>query len=399
MEYSILMTINEGVHCTAIGVFDGIGDYINLLRAADKPVSIQTVDSTVGLYDAYHSGEHPQDGLVFRRTKVEDVEVDRLPVEESTGLYSGVPEELAQYHFDIINRNLPRYTPEGNVELDFHTRVWTCSINEPSRNIGDIEYLAKYTLAIGKLMLAADVKYLAYGWSTGTPEPEFWEHPITLEYLRLCEANPSMLGVSIHEYSLDKNDISVGYPNLIGRVANLLRTCVEHNISYPYIHIGEFGWEERHIDVRGDEANRQLTWADTVYKDLGINPNRCLWTLGNWHNSTDEVVRDVIELLPLVTERCVNAVDEPTIPQPTIPKIVILKLPQEGGEEVWLRASSYAFNDYKRTITASSDDMLTMLSGGNTESYAIVVNPEEESQLEAVELLITNQFNFETMEL
>lgn len=397
------MTIKEGVHCTAIGNFGGIGEYIKQLRAAGKPVSIQTVDSTVGVFDAMHSGVHPQDGLVFRRTKVEDVEVDRLPVDSDTGLYTGSPEDMATYHWDIIFRNLPTVQPNGDVELDFTTRVWTCSINEPSRNIGDIEYLARYTLAIGKLALASNTKYLAYGWSTGTPEPEFWEHPITLEYLRLCEDNPTKLGVSIHEYSLDKNDITDRYPYLLGRVENLLKTCEAHGIVHPYIHIGEFGWEERHIDVRGEEAQLQLQWADDMYKAIGISPNRCLWTLGVWHDSVNEVVKDVEELLPLVTHRCVTSVDEPDpdppIQPPNLSKIVILKVPQESGEDVWLRAASYAFNDYKRTITASNDDMLTMLSGGNANSYALVVNPEEASQVAAIGLLLTNQFNFETLEL
>lgn len=392
-----------GVHCTANGNFTNLGDYITQLRQANKPVTIQAVDSTVGVYDAMHSGVHPQDGLVFRRTKVEDVEVDRLPVDQHTGLYTGSPEYMANYHWDIIYRNLPKLTPEGNLELDFTTRVWTCSINEPSRNIGDIEYLASYTLAIGKLALASDTKYLAYGWSTGTPEPEFWEHPITLEYLRLCEDNPTMLGVSIHEYSLDKHDIKVGYPYLLGRVENLLNTCAKHGITYPYIHIGEFGWEERHIDVRGDEAQRQLQWAVDMYKALGINPSKAMWTLGRWHGTVAEVVRDVEELLPLVTWLCVNAPDEPDIP-PTDPpigkhKVVILKAPQEATEDVWLRSSAYAFANYKRTMTGSSDDMLTMLLEGNEESYAIIVNPDEPSQQEAIQLLITNQYNFEVVEL
>ncbi len=384
--------IKEGVHCTSVGNFDGLGDYITQLRNAGKPVSIQSVDSTVGVFDAQHEGIHEQDGLMFRRTKVEGVEVDRLPVDTNTGLYTNNPEDMAQYHFDIIYRNLPSVQPNGEVELDFVNRVWTASINEPSRNLGDIEYLARYTLSIGKLFLGVGVKYLAYGWSTGTPEREFWEHPMTLEYLRLCEANPTKLGVSIHEYSLDRQDLATGYPYLVGRVGVLLDVCKLNNITYPYIHIGEFGWEERHADI--DDA--QLTWADEMYKELGINPSRCLWTLGEWAWTQDEIVADVIGALPMVTQRCVNSEDEPIVepPLPTLPKIVIVKIPQEAGLDVWLETSEYAYSEYKRTQTASTDDMLSMLDKGNTESYAVIINENQPSQVEAKQALYDNGYSW-----
>ena len=90
--------------------------------------------------------------------------------------------------------------------------------------------------------------------------------------------------------------------------------------------------------------------------------------------------------------------DKPEPPIPGVkPKIVILKLAQEHQENVWVNAGAYAYKNYKRTITASLDDMLTMLFGGNIESYAIVVDPEQESQKEAIAALELHGFKYEIL--
>lgn len=91
--------------------------------------------------------------------------------------------------------------------------------------------------------------------------------------------------------------------------------------------------------------------------------------------------------------------EAPDTPPAGKPKIVILKLPQEAGAETWLLAADWAYGHYRRTTTASHDDMLTMLAGGNAESYALIVEPDQPSQAEAIRLLEAGGYRWEPLAL
>lgn len=72
----------------------------------------------------------------------------------------------------------------------------------------------------------------------------------------------------------------------------------------------------------------------------------------------------------------------------TKPKIVIVKKPQKADmtEAENQTVSKWAWDNYGRTTTHSADDMLTMLRGGNAESYAVIWWPQRQpGVIEALE--------------
>ena len=56
------------------------------------------------------------------------------------------------------------------------------------------------------------------GWATGEPEPDHWQTPGWLAYLRLCAARPDRLAVTVHEYSLSADEIMETSLWLVDRV-------------------------------------------------------------------------------------------------------------------------------------------------------------------------------------
>jgi hypothetical protein len=86
----------------------------------------------------------------------------------------------------------------------------------------------------------------------------------------------------------------------------------------------------------------------------------------------------------------------PVEPLPTDkPKIVVLKLAQEHAEGAWTSNATFAFNNFKRTITVSYEDMLTLMGAGNSDSYAIVVDPDYPSQQETIGMLKARGYKYE----
>lgn len=106
-----------------------------------------------------------------------------------------------------------------------------------------------------------------------------------------------------------------------------------------------------------------------------------------WEHPTDVFV-DAVSLY--VTD---NSTEPPS---PAKPKIVIYKLAQEHDKNVWRNVAGEAHDNYKRTITASTDDMVTMLLNGNDESYAVVFDPDYASQIEAINALVNKRLSFKT---
>ena len=80
-------------------------------------------------------------------------------------------------------------------------------------------------------------------------------------------------------------------------------------------------------------------------------------------------------------------------------KVVILKIPQEFEQDGWLEAANWAYPNYKRTQTASHDDMMTMLRAGNAQSYAVIIDPWLDSQQQAIEMLSNEGYSWERLEL
>lgn len=80
-------------------------------------------------------------------------------------------------------------------------------------------------------------------------------------------------------------------------------------------------------------------------------------------------------------------------------KVVIVKIPQEYKKRGWLESADWSYDDYKRTQTASHDDMMTMLRAGNAASYAVIIDPWLDSQQEAIEVLSAEGYTWKRLEL
>lgn len=276
-----------GVHAAGVGgVYDGFGEYVAACKAAAVPCIVQAVDNA-GPAFAVQELARPFDVIVFRMTGREGVNLDRAD-------YTADPVAFARKRM----ADIARYWP---AELD-RRKVWTCPINEPSKEPGDIGWLAAFTLECGRLSIESGWRHLGYGWSTGTPEPEFWGIPDVLAYLRLCSQRPDMLGVSLHEYGLD-DDITDSAPWLVGRFQFLLSACMGHGIPYPPIVIGEFGWREASLRPSPGSFRQQLEWAQALYGPHDNILGAAIWTLGQWHGTVAaDLAARMGELTQMATE-------------------------------------------------------------------------------------------------
>ena len=86
----------------------------------------------------------------------------------------------------------------------------------------------------------------------------------------------------------------------------------------------------------------------------------------------------------------------PPPPPPVKHKAIIVKLPQELTAAEWQRGAEYAFG-LRHTMTASHDDMLTILSGGNAESYVKLAWPSRPSQVFAAGLIEAAGYRWEPL--
>lgn len=92
-------------------------------------------------------------------------------------------------------------------------------------------------------------------------------------------------------------------------------------------------------------------------------------------------------------------VTEPPPPPPPPPvkhKAIVVKLPQELTTAEWQRGAEYAYS-FRHTMTASHDDMLTILSGGNAESYVKLAWPSRPSQVFAAGLIEAAGYRWEPL--
>lgn len=74
---------------------------------------------------------------------------------------------------------------------------------------------------------------------------------------------------------------------------------------------------------------------------------------------------------------------------------VVVKVPQDCTPEEFVKAASYAYQ-FRHTLTASHDDMLTVLRGGRPDSYVKLLWPDRQPELP--ELIVTNGFSWQTVD-
>ena len=263
-----------GFHTGPGGNAQGIGDYFRKLNAAGVPIFLKSADAAGPLYEVQQlmkaneaAGRFVDHTLVFRLTDA------RYEAPFYNRALSA--EEAAAVSWQINRDAIPR-------ELD-KKYVWFETLNEPGRYGDDgqlqIERLGRFSLATAKLAVAEGYRYAALSWSTGVPEPEDWEHPAMLAFLRYAGAHPDEVAVALHEYSLVNADIGFAYPYLVGRFQALFEVCDKYGIPRPTILITEWGWEYDSVPEPA-QALEHIAWASWLYAAYPTVKGAAIWYLG-----------------------------------------------------------------------------------------------------------------------
>ncbi|MCP4359505.1 MAG: hypothetical protein GY796_15960 [Chloroflexi bacterium] len=250
-----------GFHTGVGGNITGLDDWMNTLDAAGVPIFLKSADNAEPLFDAQQL--RAQSGvphtLIFRRTGAQyDVPNYNLP-----------PKTAAQQHWALHKAAWP---PELNPSV-----VWIETINEVDKNRS--EWLGQFALETAQLALADGYRWAGFGWSSGEPEPEHWEFPAMLDYLRLASRHPDRLAVTLHEYSFDENDIGRWYPYLVGRFQLLFEVCDAYNILRPTVFITEWGWQADTVPAPSP-ALSDIAWAAELYAAYPQVKGAAIWYLG-----------------------------------------------------------------------------------------------------------------------
>lgn len=284
--------------------------------------------------------------------------------------YNKPPDVAAQEHWAWHLRNLPP-------ELDPQT-TWLETINEVDKNRA--EWLGAFAYATAQLALRDGYKWLAFGWSTGEPEYTDWSGPQMQKFLALVGQHPNRLGIAVHEYSLDVNDIENGAPYLVGRYKSLLEQNPNVNI-----YITEWGWTYNAVPPKNQAVQDILLIATKYYSRTPQVKGAAIWALNGGWGIADTVATYIEPLKKLTLD---TVLPDPIEPPPPKHKAIVVKLPQEStfGADDWATTASKIY-PYRHTMTASHDDMVTILRGGNAESYVKVVAPELSSQQASIQLI------------
>lgn len=250
--------VKMGFHVTLHENRDILDEWMQNLDAAGVPVFIKTVDNAEPLYRAQEL------------TKASGV--DHTLVYRSTGgvpLYELPPQQAAQLHWE---EHRDKFPPELDPSL-----VWIETLNEVDRTRA--EWFGQFALETARLSMADGYRWAAFGWASGEPEPEQWQEPSMLAFLRLAGENPDKLAIALHEYSYIKSDIAHEYPYKVGRFQELLRIADENGIPRPTILITEWGWEYADSPSKND-AMRDIAWASELMAAYPQVKGAAIWNLG-----------------------------------------------------------------------------------------------------------------------
>jgi hypothetical protein len=212
--------------------------------------------------------------LVYRRVSG----VDNVPN------YAAAPADAAHFHWEQHKNVFP---PELDPQY-----IWVETVNEVDKNRH--EWLADFAYETAQLTLADGFKWAAFGWSSGEPEPEHWETPAMLRFLRLVGQNPDRLAIALHEYSYTAGDIGNIYPYLIGRFQFLFDACDRHGIPRPTVLISEWGWTYDTVPTAG-QALQDIAWASWLYAAYPQVKGAAIWYLGDTPGTIEDQTAELIQ--------------------------------------------------------------------------------------------------------
>lgn len=259
-----------------IGFHHGIGgiagddpEFVQMLTdldAAGVPVFLKSTDNAQPIFIAQElmrtSGVSHT--LVFRRVSGPDSNYNYdIPI------YTLPPGDAAVLHWQ---KHMESFPPELDPSL-----IWIETINEVDKERS--AWLGVFALETAQLAIADGFRWAAFGWSTGEPEPIHWAAPEMLAFLRFAGEHPDQVAIALHEYSLDKTQISRWYPDLVGRFQTLFDVCDAYGIPRPTVLITEWGWEYANVPSP-EEAMADISWASWLYAAYPQVKGAAIWYLG-----------------------------------------------------------------------------------------------------------------------
>lgn len=306
-----LQASGQGLGLVKIGFHTGIGGnssgldaWMERLDTAGVPFFLKSVDNAQPLHFAQELMR--QSGvphtLVYRRAGGDfDLPDYDLP-----------PEQAALEHWQ---RHKEIFPPELDPNL-----VWFETINEVDKNRA--EWLGQFALKTAELALADGYKWAAFGWASGEPEPEQWQTPSMLEFLRLAGNYPDRLAIALHEYSYTTEDIADAYPYKVGRFQELFRIVDQHGIPRPTVLITEWGWTYKNVPPPG-EAMQDIAWAARLYAPYPQIKGAAIWFLGSGHafSGVADQTQRLIDPLMNYTLRNYFVVPPPAVEAPINPEL------------------------------------------------------------------------------
>jgi hypothetical protein len=270
-----LSFVKMGFHISVGGNRHGLDVWMRRLDEAGVPFFLKSADDAGPLFEAQQlvQASGVPHTLVYRRSG-EGFDVPR---------YDLPPDQAAELHWQRHREAFP-------VELD-PSLVWIETINEVDKN--QAEWLGQFALKTAELALADGFKWAAFGWASGEPEPEQWQTPSMLAFLRLAASNPDRLAIAIHEYSYLPEDIAHEYPYKVGRFQQLFQIVDQYNIPRPTLLITEWGWAYREIPSVS-QAMEHIAWAADLYAPYPQIRGAAIWHLGCCFSDVDDQTQRLI---------------------------------------------------------------------------------------------------------
>jgi hypothetical protein len=373
-----------GWHGTATGEFKGISEYIKASRAKGAGVNFLSTDAA-GIIAGEILPIQSNDAVAFRFTSIPGVgDVDRLPVEN--GRYVGNPIDAFNRNYDLTHQYYP---PEL---LDNRHLIYSTYVNEPNTYQGnneanehDIEYLATGFLHLAQRSIEDNRRYAFAGWAGGNPHEDFWYHPKVEQLFRLAVEHPHLIACNGHLYSLDNGSLLTNFEYMVGRYRQMYKAYKYYGLPPMFWVGGEAGWGEDDMSCSNEEAIRQMSIVQDRFIEDRFWGSWMGWTLGKWGG---QIVQKMIRLSPDNTEmvKTYQPVTIPAIGEPPMGnyKSVVVKIAQEHTKLEWQQIAAIAFDDFKRTLTASHNNAGVMALDGNDESYIKVVDPSLPSQVSSI---------------
>ncbi len=288
-----LATVKHGFHVTLMEDKSLLKNWMARLDEAGVPFFLKAVNNAEPLYEAQEMMKKSGVPHVLVYRAVGDLPDYNLP-----------PQEAARQHW-VLHRD--QFPPELDPSM-----VWLETINEPDRLRS--EWLAEFALETARLAMADGFRWAAFGWAAGEPEPEHWQSPAMLEFLRLAGENPDRLAIALHEGSGSVEDAAFEYPFRTGRFLKLFEIADQHGIPRPTVLITEWGWAYDDVPPV-DEAIADIEWASRLYAPFPEVKGAAIWSLGLGccFGNVSEQVRELID--PLTEFTLTHYFDRPIPPQ------------------------------------------------------------------------------------